>query len=89
MRTTIISLALVITAVSCNDSKTDNTAAIKELNGQSLECIRIINKADAQKNAAMASGDADLIKASQQTMDSAAKENAKIGQQILELQAKQ
>ncbi len=87
IKTTAIVLALFI--ASCNDSKTSvNEAKIKSLNEQSLKCIAIMNEADAKKTAATTSGDAAGVTAAQKTIDSAAMENAKIGQQLTELQEK-
>ena len=86
----IKTLTLVVTLfiVSCNDHKSGNDAQIKSLNEQSLKCISIMNEADANKTAATTSGDMAGVTAAQKTIDSAAMENAKIGQQLTELQEK-
>jgi len=59
---------------------------VKELNEQSLKCIRLMNSLEEQKDAAIASGDAATTTSLSQRIDSAATENAKIGQKLLELQ---
>ena len=85
-KTAVIMLAVIF--ASCNGGKNDNDAAIKSLNEQSLKCISIMNQADAQKTAAVNAGDAATAQAMQKTIDSAALENAKIGQQLMKLQEK-
>lgn len=59
---------------------------LKTLNDQSLKCISVMNTAQNQKDAAMAAGNAGLATTYQATVDSAATENAKIGQQMMALQ---
>jgi len=79
---------LVLFVASCNGDKNDNDAAIRLLNEQSLKCISIMNQADAQKTTAMNAGDAATALILQTTIDSAALENAKIGQQLMKLKGK-
>ena len=64
----------------------DKENQVKELNEQSLKCIRLMNSLEEQKDAAIASGDAAGASELSQRIDSAAKENVKIGQKLLELQ---
>lgn len=85
-KTSVVLLSIIL--ASCKTGKSDNEAAIKSLNEQSLKCISIMNQADAQKTAAINAGDAATVSVMQKTIDSAALENAKIGQQLLVLQAK-
>jgi len=86
IKTSVTVLAII--AASCKAGKTDNEAAIKSLNEQSLKCISIMNQSDAQKTAAINRGDTAAASAMQKTIDSAALENAKIGQKLMGLQAK-
>ena len=80
--------AVTVCFVSCN-SKTDNNAAtLKVLNEKSLKCIAIMNKADALKNDAITNGNTAEIVLYQKTIDSAALENAKIGQQMMLMESK-
>ena len=80
--------AVTVCFVSCN-SKTDNNAAtLKVLNEKSLKCIAIMNKADALKNDAITNGNTAEIVLYQKTIDSAALENAKIGQQMMLIESK-
>ena len=64
---------------------TDNTAEIEQLNKQSKECIRLMNTMEEAKAAAIAQGDAETAAACRKTIDSAARENVKIGQRLMEL----
>ena len=79
-----------------DDVKTENTtndtnasgdieAQKKALNDQSKACIAIMNSAEEQMNAAYAAGNAEAARAFKATMDSAAMENSKIGQKLMEL----
>jgi uncharacterized protein HemX len=86
IKTTAAILAIMV--CSCKSGKQDSQAEIQRLNQQSLKCISIMNDCDAQKTAAMNAGNADLAATLQKSIDSAATENAKIGQQLMELQAK-
>jgi hypothetical protein len=85
--TTITAAALFLVLTSCNTGN-NNEDEIKKLNEQSKQCISIMNKSDAQKTIAMNAGDNATVAAMQKTMDSAALENAKIGQQLMALQSK-
>ncbi len=76
---------LFILMISCNEKKDNNQEALKSLNEQSLKCIAIMNKAEAFKNQAISTNNTEEIAAYQKTIDSAARENAKIGQQIMAL----
>jgi len=86
IKTSIIVCAVIF--ASCKAGKSDNEAAIKSLNEQSLKCISIMNQADAQKTTAITAGDAARALIMQKAIDSAALENSKIGQQLMTLQAK-
>lgn len=87
MRLKNILAILAISFASCNNSKSDKQASIAALNAQSLKCISIMNQAGEQQSAATAAGDKATALALQTTIDSAATENAKIGQQLMALQA--
>jgi hypothetical protein len=86
IKTSIIMLSAIF--ASCKAVKSNNEAAIQSLNEQSLKCISIMNQADAKKTSALNAGDGVTASAMQRTMDSAALENAKIGQQLMTLQPK-
>ena len=81
-------LAGTILLVSCNSTTNNNEKALKELNEQSKKCVAILNKADALQRDAMKNGNTAEINIYQKTMDSAAMENAKIGQQMMQLESK-
>lgn len=67
------------------NSSTDVEAKKAELNRQSKACIAIMNSLDEELRAAQASGDGNKASAIQARIDSAAMENAKIGQQLMAL----
>ena len=82
-------LALPLLICSCNHAKTDtknNDSTKSSLNDQSLQCVAIMNKASDEKDAAIQAGDGQKAAACQVTMDSAARENALIGQKMMELE---
>lgn len=73
---------------SCNDAKDDKEDKSLQkvsLNDQSLQCIAIMNRAGNEKDAAIKAGDNQKAAACQATIDSAAKENALIGKQLMEM----
>ena len=98
----LLLLAGIITLSSCNsEEKTstpatptektttgsgDNAAKIADLNAQSKQCISTMNSAEQAQNAAIANGNKEIAAACQKTIDSAARANALIGQQLMELQ---
>lgn len=83
-----ILFAATVFFVSCNAKTNNKEATLKALNEKSLKCIAIMNEADALKNDAITHGTtADVVKF-QKTIDSAALENAKIGQQMMQLESK-
>lgn len=76
------------TSVSTDDNAkpaTDIAAQKKVLNEQSLACIALMNALEVDQKAAYAAGDAETAKAIGVRIDSAAMENAKIGQQLMAL----
>ena len=83
----IVALFLLPAMIACNSgSSTDNVSAKKnELNERSKECIRIMNRAEQERSAALAAGDAASAEMLQQRIDSAAKANVMIGQKLMEL----
>lgn len=86
MRKTAAALAIILLC-SCNSGgSSDKEKQAKELNEQSLKCIGLMNTLQSQKDAALASGDATGAEALGRRIDSAATENAKIGQKLMELQ---
>jgi hypothetical protein len=56
------------------------------LNKQSLACIALMNKLETEQNAAYAAGDAETARAIKMRIDSAARENVKIGQKLMALE---
>jgi DNA-binding ferritin-like protein len=56
------------------------------LNKQSKACIALMNSLEEEKNTAQGSGDAVTASALQTRIDSAAKENVKIGQKLMALE---
>lgn len=81
-------LAVTVLLLSCNSKTNNNEADLKSLNEKSLKCISIMNKAEALQNDAMTNGNKAEITMYQKTIDSAALENAKIGQQMMQLESK-
>jgi hypothetical protein len=77
--------AFVIIMASCSDKTNNNEVALKTLNERSKKCIAVMNEADALKNKAITNGNTAMITAYQKTIDSAAMENAKIGQEMMQL----
>ncbi len=55
------------------------------LNQQSKACIALMNKLEVEQNAAYAAGDAATAQLLKARIDSAARENVKIGQQLMAL----
>ncbi len=86
IKTTLFAVTLLL--VSCNSKTNNNEYAKKALNEQSLKCIAIMNKSEALQKEAMAYGSAAEINMYQKKFDSAALENAKIGKQLMQLDAK-
>lgn len=68
------------------EQSADKAAEIARLNEQSKRCIGLMNRMDEAKSAAIAAGDTQTAAACQKTMDSAALENSKIGQRLMELE---
>lgn len=64
---------------------TDIEAQKKALNDQSKACIALMNRLEVEQNAAYAAGDAAAASNLKKRIDSAATENAKIGQQLMAL----
>lgn len=58
----------------------------KALNDQSRACIALMNALEVEQNAAYAAGDAATAGAIKIRIDSAATENAKIGQKLMALE---
>ena len=79
-------LVLPVFAFACHNKANDSETQKKILNDQSLQCIAVMNSAEVSKDAAMQSGDAATAEKFQATIDSAAKENALIGQKLMELE---
>ena len=67
-------------------SATDTETQKKALNEQSRACIALMNALEPEMNAAYAAGDAATAKAIKTRIDSAATENAKIGQLLMALE---
>ena len=65
---------------------TDTEAQKKALNDQSRACIALMNALEPDMNAAYAAGDAATAQAIKTRIDSAATENAKIGQLLMALE---
>jgi len=86
IKTTLFAVTILL--VSCNAKTNNNEDALKALNEQSLKCVAILNKADALQRVAMTNGNNAEYYAYQKTIDSAAVENVKIGQQMMQLQSK-
>ena len=76
------------TTTTTDDDKTavDTEAEKKELNKQSLACIALMNKLETDLNAAYTAGEAETARAIKTRIDSAATENAKIGQKLMALE---
>lgn len=64
----------------------DVEAQKKALNEQSRSCIALMNSLEEEMNAAYAAGNADAAAALKARIDSAAKENVKIGQKLMALE---
>ncbi len=64
----------------------DIESEIKLLNEQSLACIALMNKLETEQNAAYAAGDAEIARMIKTRIDSAARENVKIGQKLMALE---
>lgn len=89
----IITLALVAMFAACNSNSETaadkgNADKEKELNDRSKECIRIMNRAETDKQQALANGDSAGAEAAQKTIDSAARANAMIGQEMMQAKDK-
>lgn len=74
-----------IPATDDDNTTVDTEAQKKALNDQSKACIALMNSLEPEMNAAYAAGDAATAKAIKNRIDSAALENAKIGQQLMAL----
>jgi hypothetical protein len=76
------------TTTTTDDNKTgsDVEAQKKALNEQSKACIALMNSLEVDKNAAVAAGNSELASTLQASIDSAATENAKIGQKLMALE---
>jgi hypothetical protein len=68
------------------DSGGDVEAQKEALNKQSRACIALMNSLEEEMNAANAAGNAEAASALRARIDSAATENAKIGQQLMALE---
>lgn len=86
IKTTVFALSMVL--ISCKAQTNNNEAALKELNEKSLKCIATMNQAENLMNAAIANGNTTDAAIYQKTIDSAALENAKIGQEMMQLDKK-
>lgn len=86
LKTTLFALSVVL--ISCKSQTNNNEAALKELNEKSLKCIATMNRAETLMNAAIANGNTTDAASYQKTIDSAALENAKIGQEIMQMDKK-
>ena len=76
------------TSVSSDDDEKpagDIEAQKALLNQQSKACIALMNKLEVDQNAAYAAGDVSTAQFIKARIDSAARENAKIGQQLMAL----
>lgn len=77
------------TSVSSDDDDAQPAGDIEAqkaaLNEQSKACIALMNKLEVDQNAAFAAGDAATAQTIKAQIDSAARENIKIGQQLMEL----
>ena len=72
---------------STNTNGSGDVASQKEeLNKQSRACIALMNSLEDDMNAANAAGNADAASAIKARIDSAATENAKIGQELMALE---
>ena len=76
------------TTTDDHTSGNDIEAQKKALNQQSKACIALMNSLEQEMNAAYAAGNSEAGKALQARIDSAATENAKIGQQLMALDNK-
>ena len=101
MSTKLIAFAFVFFLMSCNSNKdsspkaegtetaakspADIAAEKKALNEQSLACIALMNSLEVKQQAAAASGDTASASSYRASIDSAAMENAKIGQKLMDL----
>jgi hypothetical protein len=74
------------TTTDDNTNGGDVDAQKKALNEQSRACIALMNSLEVKMNAAVAEGNAEAAKAFQASIDSAATENAKIGQKLMALE---
>lgn len=69
-----------------DDKPADDIAARKKaLNEQSRACIALMNALEPEQNAAYAAGNAELARSIKARIDSAARENVRIGQQLMAL----
>ncbi len=86
IKTTLFAVTILL--VSCNSNTNNNEADLKSLNEKSLKCVAIMNKAEALQSEAITNGNKAEITMYQKTIDSAALENAKIGQQMMQMESK-
>jgi len=74
------------TTTTADKNSGDVEAQKKTLNNQSKACIALMNSLEVDKNAAVAAGNSELATTLQASIDSAATENAKIGQKLMALE---
>ena len=74
------------TTTTDNTNGGDVEAQKKALNDQSKACISLMNSYGNDKDAAVAAGNSALAATLQASIDSAATENAKIGQKLMALE---
>ncbi len=86
LKTTVFALSVML--ISCKSQTNNDESSLKALNERSLKCIAIMNEAEALKNSAIANGNTAEIASYQKTIDSAALENAKIGQEMMQMDKK-
>ena len=78
----------VKTETTTNETGTSGTVEEQKeaLNKQSRACIALMNSLEVDMNAANAAGNTEAATALKQRIDSAAMENVKIGQKLMELE---
>ena len=74
------------TTTNNTEGSGDVEAQKEALNKQSRACIAIMNSAEVEMNAAYAAGNAEAAKTFKARIDSAARENAMIGQKLMALE---
>lgn len=83
----LTSIAFALLLFSCTAGSTGKDAERKALNDESKKCIRAMNVFEEQMNSASQAGDAVAAGMFKKSMDSAARENALIGQKLMALDA--